>query len=218
MPGSVIALRKMVIKPKRPSLGGFHPDNITSNSSPCESLIAVILSTRIALLLVEVGLQLFSTVIPGGLQVPYRQVWFILLILIIITGTTVVAGSYPALILSSFKPVRALKGRVQASSIESRIRPVLVTLQFIFSAVLLIGTLAIYLQIQYIQQKNLGLDRHHVISFTTDPSINQHFSGFKQSLLLKPSHVERKIHFLWKALQMIPIGQGKKKGTIANLI
>lgn len=187
-----------------------------------ESFIAVILSTGIALLLVEVGLWLISTFLPEGLQVPYGETWFILSILVIVAGTTVVSGSYPALILSSFKPVRSLKGRVRASSTESRIRPVLVTLQFIFSAVLLIGTVAINLQIQYIQQKNLGLDRHHVISFTTDPTIDQHFAAFKQALLQHPAFeaVTRgeKTHFLWKAHPMIPIGRGKRKGTIAILI
>ncbi|WKN43463.1 ABC transporter permease [Tunicatimonas pelagia] len=154
-----------------------------------ESLLTVTFATGLALLLVELGFIIFDSLLPEGLSVPYHEAWFIVSLLSVIAGTTLLAGSYPALILSSLNPVKALKGGTISGTRGSKLRPVLVTSQFVLSTILLTGTLAIYLQIQYVQEKNLGLDRSNVIGFSTNPTINQHFSTFKQSLLQHPAFV-----------------------------
>jgi putative ABC transport system permease protein len=85
----------------------------------------------------------------------------IMIVFIIVVGC--LAGSYPAIYLSSFKPVEVLKGKLAAGFKGGRLRNVLVVGQFIISISLIIGTLVMYNQLKYIQLKDLGYNREHVL-------------------------------------------------------
>jgi len=77
--------------------------------------------------------------------------WFV--ILGAITGSLLVASIYPALLLSSFKPIQALKGKLSFGAGNTQFRKVLVVTQFVFSIALIIATIVISLQLKYIKEK-----------------------------------------------------------------
>lgn len=102
-------------------------------------------------------------------------------------GITVVAGLYPAVVLSLFKPVTVLKGKYAHSGSGNGLRKVLVVVQFAISAFLVVATLVVKKQLSYIQDKNIGFDKEHVLFFTTDRDLNSNYQAFKNELLTNPN-------------------------------
>jgi putative ABC transport system permease protein len=111
------------------------------------------------------------------------HVWLILLGAI--AGTLVASSIYPALLLSSFEPLKALKGKISAGIGDVLFRKILVVTQFVFSIVLIIGTIIITGQLNYIRQKNLGYDKENVISFWMR-DMASHYDAVKAELLKQP--------------------------------
>ena len=101
---------------------------------------------------------------------------------------TALAGAYPALMLSNFKPVAVLKGKFSNSSSANGLRKVLVIFQFSISAFLIVATLVVNGQLSYIQNKSLGFDKDHVVRFATDPwGMRDKMGTFKNKLLANPN-------------------------------
>ena len=107
--------------------------------------------------------------------------------LVVITG--IIAGSYPAFYLTSFKPVETLRGKLKAGIKSKGIRQILVVFQFTLSTGLIICTLLIYKQLQYIQSKDLGFDKNNLIVLKNAGSLGTNKDAFKEELL-KMSEVE----------------------------
>ena len=128
-----------------------------------ESLIVSFLSLIFAIGLVYLLLPLFNNLAQKELvfQMGDSLVWTALLGIAAITG--LVSGSYPALFLSRFKPIRVLKGRLKLSKYNLFFRNGLVVSQFVVSVLLLIGTMVIYKQLNFIKDKNLGFDKSNLI-------------------------------------------------------
>lgn len=103
-----------------------------------------------------------------------------------ITGTLLMSAIYPALLLSSFKPVEALKGKLSFGLKKAGFRKVLVITQFVFSAGLIIGTIIIAKQLDYIKKKDVGYDKEHVFSFALRGSIANHAAAVRSELLKYP--------------------------------
>ncbi|MEX1240248.1 MAG: ABC transporter permease [Cyclobacteriaceae bacterium] len=114
---------------------------------------------------------------------------FILGLLIFITVTGLVAGSYPAFYLTNFNPVEVLKGNLRARVRSYGIRNVLVVFQFFISASLIIATLVVYYQLQFIQKVNLGFDKSNVINLLHTLNLGDRSGAFKEALLQEPSVV-----------------------------
>jgi len=148
-----------------------------------ESLFISVLAFGIAILLTELALPFYNDLVQKRLFIDYTslQFWIFTLFLIFFTG--IISGSYPAFYLSSFQPVKVLKGKVQVGKSASLPRKILVTLQFGFSILLIIGTIIIYQQIQFVKARDLGYIQENLITVDYNDDISKNFKSIKAELL-----------------------------------
>ncbi|MEO6631434.1 MAG: FtsX-like permease family protein, partial [Mucilaginibacter sp.] len=151
-----------------------------------EAILLTIYAAIIAVVIVLLLLPVFNTVTQKQIEFPFRQLnfWLGLVGLVFITGT--LSGSYPALFLSSFNPVKVLKGAVKLSTGAAWFRKGLVVFQFMLSIVLIIGTIVISKQVNYIQTKNLGYDRENLIYIPLDGDLAAKYKVFKDEAMKMP--------------------------------
>jgi predicted permease len=151
-----------------------------------ETIVIVAIAIIIALLLVMGALPYFNELTRKDIHMPFTNTWFWpgMLGLLLITG--LLAGSYPALFLSSFKPVRVLKGALKFSGSAIWLRKGLVIFQFMLSILLIIGTIVINKQVNYIQTVNLGYDRENLLYIPLEGDLLTHYSLFKEQVLPMP--------------------------------
>jgi ABC-type antimicrobial peptide transport system permease subunit len=117
------------------------------------------------------------------LHINYRSPLFWLFASTLVFLTGIVSGSYPAFYLSSFRPVKVLKGNGMDSARGSVPRKVLVTLQFGFSILLIIGTLVVYQQVQHVKGRDLGFDKENLVSISPTEDIKKHYPAIKEELI-----------------------------------
>ncbi len=148
-----------------------------------ESLFISLLAFVIAILFAQLLMPYYNNLVDKKLFIDYasKEFWLFALVLIFFTG--IVSGSYPAFYLSSFQPVKVLKGKVQVGKNASLPRKVLVTLQFGFSIFLIIGTIIIYQQIQHVKSRTLGYDQQNLITVDYTDEIGKNFRPIKLELL-----------------------------------
>ncbi|GCC51667.1 ABC transporter permease [Chryseotalea sanaruensis] len=148
-----------------------------------ESLAITFISFLLAIVLVEITLPFYNTLVNKTIVINYSNpmLWLIGLAIIFVTG--VIAGSYPAFYLSSFKPVKVLKGKVNVGKGASTPRKVLVTLQFGFSIFLIIGTLTIYQQIMHVKDRDMGYDRENLMQIWTNNELERNFQTVRDALV-----------------------------------
>lgn len=128
-----------------------------------EAVVLSLIALVIAYILVEIALPHFNTL--AGRQVSLHLDWStnlaVLVGLALLVG--ILAGGYPALFLSSYQPVKTLKGAFGQGFSRAPLRSVLVMAQFIISIALICGTITIYGQLYYVKHKNLGFNKEHVL-------------------------------------------------------
>ncbi len=129
-----------------------------------ESLLVVFFAFLFALSLVILFLPAFNQLASKQIVIPWTNPFFWLAGLIFIILTGLLAGSYPALYLSSFSPVKVLKGSFRVGRLASLPREVMVVTQFSISIILVICTLMVYRQIQFARSRPVGYDRERIIS------------------------------------------------------
>ncbi|SEL96324.1 ABC-type transport system, involved in lipoprotein release, permease component [Chitinophaga rupis] len=150
-----------------------------------ESALMALLSLVIALLLVIISLPAFKGITGKDLTLHF-DASFILSLTGITLATGFIAGSYPALYLSGFKPLRVLKGGSNTAAGESWIRKGLVVFQFTISVVLIVSVLVVYWQMKLIQTKNLGYNKDNIIRITNEGKIQEDLSSFLSELKNTP--------------------------------
>ncbi|MES2267324.1 MAG: ABC transporter permease [Bacteroidota bacterium] len=129
-----------------------------------ESLLVTLFATITALLTAWALLPLFNQMAGKELAINVQTItWLFPALLIIILVVGVLAGAYPAFYLSAFQPITVLKGKLSTGFKGSSFRNFLVIMQFAISIFLVIGTLVIYNQLNYIRDKNLGFNRSKVL-------------------------------------------------------
>ena len=143
-----------------------------------ESILMAFLSLITAILFIVLFLPHFNQITGKQLALNF-DIILILSVLGITLITGLIAGSYPALYLSGFSPVAVLKGRLNTSLGEEWTRKGLVIFQFAISVILIVSVLVVYKQIEYVQTKNLGYDRDHVIYFSTENMSDAFMSELK---------------------------------------
>ena len=146
-----------------------------------ESIVTTILSMVLAFCLVLAVLPYFSTIAGADLRI---APWLFGALVVIAVGTGLLAGLYPALVLSGFQPVTVLKGRFSGSKQGKVLQSSLVVFQFTISIVLLIGTLVVHKQMRFIQERDLGFAKEQVVvvPIETRNGLNT-FDTFRDNLL-----------------------------------
>jgi len=129
-----------------------------------ESLLITFVSLLLAGILVVIALPEFNRMLGKDLTVDLHDGWLLVGLLLVFLLTSLVSGSYPAFFLSSFRPIQVLKSKIVRAGLRSRLfRNGLVVFQFVVSIVLIIGTVVVYRQLHYIQHKDLGFDKSHLL-------------------------------------------------------
>ena len=149
-----------------------------------ESLLVTALAFIGALVLVQLMLPFFNTIADKKMTIPWGNPVFWLLGIGFSLITGLIAGSYPALYLSSFQPVKVLKGSFRVGPLAAIPRKVLIVLQFTVSTVLIIGTIVVFRQIQYAQDRPIGYDRNGLVNVRVNSdAIHDHFDAIRTELL-----------------------------------
>ena len=149
-----------------------------------ESVGMALVAFAVSLLLVWFCLPFFNGIAAKRIQLPVNDPYFWGFTLAFVVVTGIVAGSYPALYLSSFQPVKVLKGRFRAGRSAAIPRQVLVVLQFTVSVVLIIGTVVVFRQIQWAQDRPIGYSRDGLLYIETSTTdLHDHFAAFRNDLL-----------------------------------
>jgi predicted permease len=143
------------------------------------ALIAFIISIGIAYLL----LPSFNTLVDKHLSLDLTNLRFWLAAISIISFTGIIAGSYPALYLSSFSPIKVLKGTFLAGRGAVLPRRILVVAQFVISILLISATIIVYQQIKHIRDRSMGYDPNNLIMISTTPDTQKNFTAISQQLL-----------------------------------
>ncbi|GAB3525099.1 ABC transporter permease [Emticicia fontis] len=136
----------------------------------CESFLMVALAFVLSVLLVQAILPWFNTVAGKSISILWGEPFFWAVNVAFISVTAVLAGIYPALYLSSFKPIKALKGTFRLGRLAAVPRKTLVVVQFTVSVTLIIGTIIVYQQIQFAKSRPVGYTRDGLLMIpkTTD--------------------------------------------------
>ena len=148
-----------------------------------ESVFLAVVAFAIAILTAQLLLPFYNQLVDKQLFIDYTSATFWMFAGALILFTGVVSGSYPALYLSSFQPVKVLKGKIQVGKSATLPRKILVTLQFGFSILLIIGTIVIYWQINFVKARDLGYQQENLITVEYTSEVGKNYRPIKQELL-----------------------------------
>lgn len=173
-----VGMRKVLGALKNQLIGQFLVESIMM------CLLATVLATGISALI----LPFFNQLAGKSFEIDALLTVEVVIGLIVFSiGLGIMAGMYPAFVLSSFKPITVLKGRASAGAKNSWLRNTLVILQFGISIILVIGTLIIYQQIEYMNSKPLGFDKDQLVIIERANLMGQEIETFKNILLDNPN-------------------------------
>ncbi len=151
-----------------------------------ESVLLSLMALMLGLVLVHIGLPLYNDISGKALTFSVFTPGLTLVFIAAAVCTGLLAGSYPALLLSSFQPVKVLKGVILKGSGAASFRKVLVVMQFSLSALLIIGTLVIYGQLNYMRNKKLGFDKENIVAVNIRGNIFRAYNNVKAELRNQP--------------------------------
>lgn len=171
-----IGVRKVVGAGKRQLIGQFLG----------ESVFVAFLAMLVSLLIILLLLPGFNALTDKKLSIDLTNPSFVLMLLGLTVFTGLVSGSYPALFMSSLKPISVLKGLLKFKPGAAYFRKALVVFQFVLSIVLILGMIIVYRQINYIHNKNLGFAREDILFMPLEGHLEKSFPTFKNELLKQP--------------------------------
>jgi len=148
-----------------------------------ESILIAFIEGIVAIIIVQFCLPSFNTLTAKHLTIEYGNPYFWMLLTGFILFTGVLAGSYPALFLSSFKPVTVLKGTFKKAHALVTPRKILVVMQFTFAIVLIICTIIIEKQTKYAQDRQTGYDKNNIIYVFLSGDLKKNYTLLRNDLL-----------------------------------
>lgn len=148
-----------------------------------ETMILTCIAFIFSIIAVLALLPSFNVLVNKHLDLPFGQSEFWIGSLVIIAFTTIVAGSYPSLYLSSFNPVKVLKGTFLPGKRAIAPRRVLVVVQFVISILLMSATIIVYQQIQHIKKQNIGYNPNNLIMIPQSDEVQKNYYAIKEDLL-----------------------------------
>lgn len=187
-----------------------------------ESVLLAFMALILALGLTYLILPVFADLVERPVELNFiENKWMVPSLLSLVVAVGLLSGSYPALYMSSLRPFQVLKGKIENRATRIDLQKFLIVLQYTVSVILIIGSIVIYRQLQFIQNKELGYDKEHVITVTVrDDSLLQKFDVIRAELLqnhqivaiTKSSQLPVNIRsFISRDLE----GEGKEKDKIA---
>lgn len=148
-----------------------------------ESIILALIAFVLSVITVYLMMPLFNSLVNKNLHLNIVEPFFIFGAIAIILFTGIVAGSYPALYLSSFNPVKVLKGTFAAGKAAVLPRRILVVGQFVMSILLISATIIVYQQIQHIKDRSIGYNPSNLVMVPSSSDIDKSYAAIKQDLL-----------------------------------
>lgn len=152
-----------------------------------ESVLISFFSLLLAITLAALLLPLFNQLAGKEMHVSTLfSSWLLIALVSLVLLVGVIAGSYPAFYLSSFQPIDVLKGHIAKGFRNSWLRSSLVVFQFCISIILIIGTIVIYTQLNYLRSREIGYDREQVLILHNTWPLDKQIKSFRQELLKMP--------------------------------
>jgi len=151
-----------------------------------EALFVSFLAICISLLIVFLLLPAFNTLTEKHLSIDLTDPSFLLILIGLVLVTGFISGSYPALFMSSLKPIVVLKGLLKLRPGATYFRKALVVFQFALSIILILGMIVIYRQIDFIHNKNLGFAKEDLLYIPLEGDLQKTYPTFKDQLLRQP--------------------------------
>jgi len=151
-----------------------------------ESLFVSFIAICFSLLIVFLLLPSFNTLTEKHLSIDLTDPSFLLILLGLTLVTGIISGSYPALFMSSLRPIIVLKGLLKFRSGATYFRKALVVFQFALSIILILGMIVIYRQIDFIHNKNLGFAKEDLLYMPLEGELQKTYPTFKEQLLKQP--------------------------------
>jgi len=149
-----------------------------------EAFLLTSIALVFAIVLAELAFPAFNALTGNNISIPFNNIYFWLIMISCLFVTALLAGSRPAFYLSSFNPVKVLKGTIQAGR-SSLSRKVLVVMQFSCSIALIISTIIIYQQIQYAKERPSGYNLDRLLSTDMNVDISKNYTALKNELTQK---------------------------------
>jgi putative ABC transport system permease protein len=152
-----------------------------------ESLFLSFLALGLAIVIAHSVLPVFNSFSGKELSLTQDALpYWIFLVFVVAPMTGLIAGWYPAFHMSAYRPVEAIKSKSGFLKERSQFRKFLVVFQFAISIGLIIATIVVSKQLHFIRTKDLGLDRHNVVTLMNNPDLNSRFDAFKDELERMP--------------------------------
>lgn len=154
-----------------------------------ETVMMFVFALIAAFLLIRLFLPVFNNMAAKDMEIGFFDGEFWGITVLAVVFSLILSSIYPALLLSSFEPLKALRGRISGGISTAAFRKFLVTVQFVFSVAMIAGTLIVGLQLNYVQEKALGYEKKHVFSFDIK-AIGKNYETAKAELLKQPGVLE----------------------------
>lgn len=152
-----------------------------------ESFLTVIIAAVIGILLTLVALPYFNELTGKELSMDLLDTRIVSIFFLLIFSTAILAGSYPAIFISEFKPVQVLKGQLRSGRSASFFRKTLVTVQFGLSIILIVSTIVVYRQMQFMQNRDIGFVRDNLFYAWMEGDMAKNYTTVRERLLNESS-------------------------------